>query len=221
MPELRNERWEAYAKLRASGHKKNDAYIAAGYKPKDRRAASNQARNLEQKNPEILARITELEDDLRNDSLRTAAINREYVLEGLRENHQKASQSKAILDREGNETGEYTFQVAGSNRALELMGKELGMFVERFSIESLDSQLESMSGEELRAFVKASACEVGLRVVEMNDAETLDWIERTARRLGYRLVEIRGAGAGGAEAPEAGGVPPVSEAEGVPPSRRH
>ena len=40
-------------------------------------------------------------------------------------------QAVPVTDREGNETGEYTYQGSVANRALELVGKELGMFHER------------------------------------------------------------------------------------------
>ena len=36
-----------------------------------------------------------------------------------------------VLDRQGKPTGEYTFQGNLANKALELLGKELGMFGKR------------------------------------------------------------------------------------------
>jgi phage terminase small subunit len=36
-----------------------------------------------------------------------------------------------VLDKRGQPTGEYRFDSAGANRALELIGKHLGMFKER------------------------------------------------------------------------------------------
>ena len=40
-------------------------------------------------------------------------------------------QAQAVLDAKGNPTGEYTYNGSVANRALELLGKEQGMFVER------------------------------------------------------------------------------------------
>ena len=37
-------------------------------------------------------------------------------------------QATPVLDRHGEPTGAYTFNAAGGNRALELLGRHLGMF---------------------------------------------------------------------------------------------
>jgi hypothetical protein len=58
-----------------------------------------------------------------------------------------AMQKSAVLDHEGNPT-EYRFQGNVANRALELIGKELGMFVERRKVETTDD-LNNLSDAEL------------------------------------------------------------------------
>jgi hypothetical protein len=40
-------------------------------------------------------------------------------------------QAEAITDREGNPTGEWRFDSAGANKAVESIGKYLGMFKEK------------------------------------------------------------------------------------------
>jgi len=40
-------------------------------------------------------------------------------------------QLKPVLDSKGNETGQYAYAGGVANRALELIGRELGMFIER------------------------------------------------------------------------------------------
>jgi len=40
-------------------------------------------------------------------------------------------QAVPVLDKQGEPTGEYTYQGAVANRALELIGKHLGMFIDR------------------------------------------------------------------------------------------
>jgi phage terminase small subunit len=59
------------------------------------------------------------------------AVNAAWVLERLRENVERAMQAQPVYDREGVETGEYTYQGAVANRALELLGKHHGLFSER------------------------------------------------------------------------------------------
>jgi phage terminase small subunit len=206
MAELSNSRWEEYARGRATGLSAADAWLAAGFNAKTKTYASSYGRALQRSHPEVTARITEIEEEIRTNALRKAEVDREWVLNRLKDNHDKAAAEKEVLDRQGNPTGEYTFQGNVANRSLELVGKELGMFVERFSIESLDQELEGMSPAELRAFVKTAATEVGLRVVEMNDDELREAVRQDPER---------------AASEEAGGVSSVPEAGGVPPSRRH
>jgi hypothetical protein len=46
----------------------------------------------------------------------------------LKETVERAMRAVPVYDKEGKPTGEYTFQGAVSNKALELLGRELGMF---------------------------------------------------------------------------------------------
>jgi hypothetical protein len=55
---------------------------------------------------------------------------RAWVLERLAENVRRAMRIEAVTLR-GVPTGEYRYEGSVANRALELLGKELGLFVER------------------------------------------------------------------------------------------
>jgi len=57
-----------------------------------------------------------------------AEINRQWVVNTLVENVQRGLQKKPVLDREGNETGEWVYSGAVVNKALELLGKDIGMW---------------------------------------------------------------------------------------------
>src|SRR5580704_2378787 len=63
---------------------------------------------------------------------RTSAepATRAWVLERLAENVRRAMRIEAVTLR-GVPTGEYRYEGSVANRALELLGKELGLFVER------------------------------------------------------------------------------------------
>jgi hypothetical protein len=63
---------------------------------------------------------------------RTAAepATRAWVLERLAENVRRAMRIEAVTLR-GVPTGEYRYEGSVANRALELLGKELGLFVEK------------------------------------------------------------------------------------------
>ena len=93
-----------------------------------------------------------------------------------------------MLNRQGEPTGQYKYEPSAVNRGYELVGKELGMFTERLVLDNLDSELEGMSHDDLRKYVRAMAGEVGLRVVEMNDDEVRDFIFRHAERVGRQVV---------------------------------
>jgi phage terminase small subunit len=53
------------------------------------------------------------------------------VLAGLKENFERTMQHRPVLDAKGKETGIYAYNGRVANRALEPMGKELGMFIDR------------------------------------------------------------------------------------------
>ena len=186
MAELDNPRWEKFAELTATGSKRADAYLAAGYSTKTRQAATKRGVALFAK-PEVKARVTELETELRENSLAKAELDREWVLRGLKDNIERAGQVKPVLNRRGEATGQYKYEPSAVNRGYELVGKELGMFADRLVMDNLDEKLEGMSGEELRSFVRAAATEVGLRMVEMNDDELRVFIMRNAERVGLHV----------------------------------
>lgn len=59
------------------------------------------------------------------------ALSKQWVLAKLVENVERGLQARAVLDDEGKPIGEYSYQGNVVNRALELLGKEQGMFIDR------------------------------------------------------------------------------------------
>jgi hypothetical protein len=55
-------------------------------------------------------------------------VTREWVIEKLAENVERAMEPVAVVDRRGMPTGEYRHEGSVADKALELLGKELGMF---------------------------------------------------------------------------------------------
>jgi phage terminase small subunit len=55
-------------------------------------------------------------------------VTADYVITNLRTVTDRCMQTEPVLDHGGKETGEYRFDSRGANRALELLGKHLGMF---------------------------------------------------------------------------------------------
>lgn len=65
-------------------------------------------------------------------------LTQDWVLDRLREVTERCMQHEAVLDQEGNPTGEYKFNAAGANKAIELIGKHLGMFKEKVELSGGD-----------------------------------------------------------------------------------
>ena len=63
-----------------------------------------------------------------------AAVNAQWVLDKLQSNAERAMQAEPVLDRQGQPTGEYRYEGAIANRALELIGKHHGLFAEKVEV---------------------------------------------------------------------------------------
>ena len=120
MPVLKNPRHERFAELLASGKTATEAYGEAGYTPGRRDAASRLSANVN-----IRARLRELQAI----AIKKTVLTKEWVLNGLIEIAERSMQHKGVMHR--GRVVEFRFDAAGANRALELLGKELGMFVDR------------------------------------------------------------------------------------------
>lgn len=116
----------------------------AGYSEK---SAYSQAGRL-LKNAEILARVRELQ----HEQVERLSVSADYVVLKLMETREKCMEPVPVLDSNGNQTGEYTFDSKGALRALELLGRHLGMFDDRLKITAkmntgkLDSILAQLKG---------------------------------------------------------------------------
>lgn len=111
--------------------------------------------------PAVQARIAELKAEAEAQSRAKYAVDRDWVLRKLIDNVDRAMQAQPVLDAEGNPTGEYRYDGATANRALELIGKEFGMFVQRHEHRHT---LETLTDEQLlarahNAFLKLTAIE--------------------------------------------------------------
>jgi len=117
------------------------AAIRAGY-------SENSAKEIGSENltkPNVQQRIAELKAER---SERTE-ISADYVLSSLKEVADRCMKAEAITSRtdgEEVETGEYRFEHAGANKALELLGKHLKLFTDKVD-HSGTIGLESILGD--------------------------------------------------------------------------
>ncbi len=60
-----------------------------------------------------------------------SGVSTAFVLTSLRKVHDRAMQAIPVLDKTGKETGEWRHDSMAANKALELMGKHLGLWKEK------------------------------------------------------------------------------------------
>ena len=123
MPILDNPRQEQFCQLVAGGMSYTQAYEEAGYAPSQKNASRMMTFEV------VKARVNELLNEQLEARQEVAVITKTWVLEQLRRNYERAMEIEPI-ERDGVIFG---FQYNGSvaNRALELIGKELGMFQDK------------------------------------------------------------------------------------------
>ena len=71
---------------------------------------------------------------------RRTEVDADWVIENLRLVVEQAMAAAPILDKNGEATGLYTFNGQVANRALELLGKHLGMFPDRAPLVNVDNR---------------------------------------------------------------------------------
>ncbi|MCR4333368.1 MAG: hypothetical protein NUV34_11790 [Sulfuricaulis sp.] len=136
---------ESFAQLVASGRSQADAYRAAYPRSQewtlDALYAQSSALAADSK---VSVRIKTLRAVIAQQAIDDAVVNKSWVLKRLKTVAERCLQSAPVLDKKGYpvltevEDGEvvpaFDFNSAGANRALELLGKEQGMFVDRKEI---------------------------------------------------------------------------------------
>lgn len=156
MPELANARHELFAQELAKGAKVGAAYVAAGFK------AHPSNPSYLAKNKLVVARISELlagrakiDAEASHIAAEALAIDKQWIMGRLKENAERALQAVPVMV-EGEPTGEYRYEGSVANRALELLGKELGMFIEKSEVRTGPlSVLDEMSHDELSRIAAA------------------------------------------------------------------
>jgi phage terminase small subunit len=96
------------------------AAIRAGY---SKRSAYQLGHKLLQK-----PHVREAVDAARYERQVCTRANHDYILGRLVDNVERAMEEQPVLDREGHQTGRYTWSGTVANRALELLGKYTGTF---------------------------------------------------------------------------------------------
>lgn len=114
-----NHRQEAFCQEYIKDFNITQAAIRAGYKEKNAGASGHEIF----KKPEIGARIAQLMEA----RTKRTEIDADWVLNQAVKLHNRCMQGEPVLDREGNETGEWRFEHAGASKSLELIGKHVNV----------------------------------------------------------------------------------------------
>lgn len=130
---------EKYAQQRALGKDPKACIKAAGLPIKNPAL-------YEHKNPLITARISMLQDTAAVEVVEKMKLDKEWVVAELLRQYQANGTIVQAYDKQGNETNAPQ-KANEAIKCLELIGKELGMFVERKEVRT--GPLESVSDEEL------------------------------------------------------------------------
>jgi phage terminase small subunit len=139
MPTLPNPKHELFAQELAKGTTAEKSYEAAGFKPSRHNAATlARKKHILGRVAELLAERETIHAQSTAKAIQRVSLTKEWVLAKLIDNAERASQAVPVLDAEGKETGEYRYQGTVVNRALELLGKHLGLFVELHELSGKD-----------------------------------------------------------------------------------
>lgn len=137
---LLNPKYEKFAQMLAAGKPVSEAFTEAGYATGTSRQLHKRANTLRNK-PHVKARIDELVAerlaDMHEENVQVrekVALSKEYVLTRLMENVERAMQAVPVLNSKGVPTGEYRYEGTVANKALELLGREMGMFIQKAEV---------------------------------------------------------------------------------------
>lgn len=95
------------------------------------------------------------------------ALTKEWVISRLMENAERALQRVPVLDSDGQPTGEWQYEGTVANRALELLGKHLGILIERREVGE-PGEFDRMADDELLADLRKDAAELGISAASLN-----------------------------------------------------
>jgi hypothetical protein len=146
---FRSTQQETFAQAIALGQHAVEAAEAAGYVPSINGAGARL------RGAEVRARVAQLQAEIAERAVEIAAIDKSWVMRRLKENAERAMSIEPVLDGKGDPKGVYKYQGSVANRALELLGKELGMFIDRNEVKtSMEIRVERMTRAERLAYAR-------------------------------------------------------------------
>lgn len=162
MPVLTNARHERFAQELASGKSLLEAHAAAGYSPNRGNAATlKQTQSILDRINEILSEREQIHAQSTAKAIERVSLTKEWVIARLVENAERALQARQAMGPDGEPVGDFKYDGMVANRALELLGKELGMFIDRKEI-GAPGEFADMDDAALLDRAKQEALELGV-----------------------------------------------------------
>lgn len=145
---LKNAKHEKFARLIVNGANATVAAAKLGYAPNRVQITGSEMR----RNPKIAARIDELGELATERVIEKASVDKAWVMDQLVEIVMMGKALEPVIGKDG-PTGEVKQNLAAANKALELIGKEFAMFVDRKVVQT--GPLDDLGHDELKDLKKA------------------------------------------------------------------
>ena len=181
MAALRNPKHELVAQALAAGNNQTKSLLLGGY---SKNSASKNGSNIMKANPgirqrseEILAARNAIEDRMAAQAGERKGYDKAFVRLGLQDVYTRCMQAEPVVVK-GVPTGTYEFDPANALRALEDMGKDLAMFVERKEIGPPGAFASIEERREAERLLKLKMIKLGMarpmRLVGSSSAATVE-----------------------------------------------
>lgn len=162
MAALKDPKWEVAAMAAAGGMPQHQAYLQAGFH------GAQPAANKFFRRPDVRARVHEiiaereqLGRDAKRKAIEDSTVTAAFVTKHLRFNGLAAMRGDPVYDRKGEPTGHYRPNREAANRSFELLGRTIGMFIDRHEVGDPGS-FSRMADDELNRAIIEAAKELGL-----------------------------------------------------------
>lgn len=159
---LTNPKHERFAQELANGKSQEEAYTLAGFKRNRGNANTlKQNESVTKRVAELLAEREAIHAQATAQAIKATGLTKEWVIEQLVLNVRRAMQEEAVM-RDGKATGEFVYNGAVANKALELLGKEIGMFIERREV-GKPGAFDELNADQQRQLLDAADQELARR----------------------------------------------------------
>ena len=170
MPILPNPKHETAAQAMAAGKTQQQAYTGAGFifKPANASRFFNRA-DVKARVQEIITERIAVERKSTELAVKKSGLTKEWVIQRLMWLAERSLRGKPVMDMTGKHTGEFTGKPDGPTavRSLELLGRDIGMFIDRHEI-GQPGEFARMTDEELEAPLAMQAKALGLSQEAIN-----------------------------------------------------